>query len=71
MYRSETLSRTQAFEWHHPFRKGRESVEHDKRCERPVISAHIEVFFDSQGIVHLEFSFERLTMNKELLVGKG
>ncbi|GFV33794.1 protein GVQW3 [Trichonephila clavipes] len=35
VYDSDTLSRTQAFEWHLCFRKGTESVEHDERSGRP------------------------------------
>lgn len=38
VYGSETLSRTQAFEWHRRFREGRESAEDDERSGRPVTS---------------------------------
>ncbi|KFM67584.1 hypothetical protein X975_10689, partial [Stegodyphus mimosarum] len=38
VYRSETLSRMQAFECRRRFREGRESAEDDECCRHPVIS---------------------------------
>ena len=42
VYGSDTLSRTQAFEWHRRFREGRESVEDDERSGRPQTSRTAE-----------------------------
>ena len=36
VHRSEMLLRTQAFEWHHHFKVGRESTENSKSCDVPV-----------------------------------
>ncbi|GFV40891.1 hypothetical protein TNCV_1637751 [Trichonephila clavipes] len=35
VYGSDTISRTQAFDWHRHFREGRESVNDNKRSGRP------------------------------------
>ncbi|GFW83449.1 RNase H domain-containing protein [Trichonephila clavipes] len=58
MYGSDTSSRTQAYEWHRRFREGRESVEDDKRSERPQTSHTSEnieegFFSGTSAIQHL------------------
>ena len=59
-YGPSCMNRSSVFQWHKRFKEGRESLRDDERCGR--------TFFDSMGIIYIQWVPTGITVNKEYYI---